>query len=42
MQKLAETFDARNDPNRSTAERLLAVADAILGETDPTVVAKAC
>lgn len=31
MQKFAEIFDAKNAPSRTTAERLLAVADEILG-----------
>lgn len=31
MKKFADIFDAKNEPNRSTAERLLAVADDVLG-----------
>lgn len=31
MQELASIWDAKNEPNRSTADRFLAVADEILG-----------
>lgn len=31
MQKFAEAFEAKNAPGRATADRLLAVADEILG-----------
>jgi hypothetical protein len=34
MQKLAQTFDAKNGADRTTAERFLVVADEILAETE--------